>query len=66
MQRDKQQQTDEYANQRIVPERVNLNEYAGDAEDEQLACQQANEYIKDCDRKLNAQTGREENRSNDR
>lgn len=66
MERDKQQQTEVSANLRLVQERVNLSEYAGDTEDDQLACQQANEYITDCDRKLMGQWSREEEKRSDR
>jgi hypothetical protein len=60
MERDKQQQTEASANLRLVQERVNLREYAGDSEDDQLARDQANEYITDCDRRLTGRVGREE------
>jgi len=53
----KRQLSEERQNQRISQEPINLNEYAGDTEDNQLACDQVNEYLTDLDRsqRLNQQ-----------
>lgn len=63
MDRGKQQSNEEDVNLRLVQERVNLREYAGDLEDDQLARDQANEYITDCDRKLMGRARPEDNNS---
>ena len=62
MERGKQQTSEENVNLRLIQERVNLKEYAGDLEDDQLARDQANEYIIDCDRKIMGQDLKKRNR----
>jgi hypothetical protein len=50
MTNDKRQPDEERQSQRTSYEPINLKEYAGDAEDNQLTCEQVNEYLKDLDR----------------
>ncbi|ANE52993.1 hypothetical protein [Flavisolibacter tropicus] len=63
MQRDKQPSNEENLDLRLVQEHLNLREYAGDSEDDQLTRDQANEYITDCDRKLMGRARPEDNNS---
>jgi len=50
MQNDRRQSDKEHDHQQIPQEQISLREYAGDAEDDRLAREQANQYVEDCDR----------------
>ena len=46
----KRQLNEERQGQQAPHKQINLSEYAGDAEDNQLTCEQVNEYLEDLDR----------------
>lgn len=51
MANDKRQADNERQSQSAPAQQINLNEYAGDAEDNQLTCEQVKEYLNDLDRR---------------
>jgi len=48
----KRQNQEEPQSQSVPQQQINFNEYAGDAEDERLAREPANQYIDDIDRSV--------------
>jgi len=50
MENSRRQPGEERQNQPAPRQQINLSEYAGDAEDNQLTCEQVNEYLEDLDR----------------
>lgn len=48
----KRQSNEEHQRQPIPQQPINFNEYAGDADDDKLAREQANQYIEDINRSM--------------